>query len=529
MGDRISIADRNKKNVAAAIFIVYSIITLIGATHHELWFDEAQAWSIARDATFETFPEILKHEGHPALWYLILMPFAQSGAYCEIINIISWFFSVVAAGLFMWKAPFGLVFKTAMLFSSGFLFFNSVNSRVYCLIPLLLFLIAIIYPKREKYAPVYGLLVGLLANTHIMMCGLVGILGIFMLIELFQSLRNNGVKKSCGQIAGLVIGGVLVLVMILPLVGALEVNSDIQAKEYSAKTVFENVASIFKNIGANLMIDQWNNVFGYLFSNIVGVVIIAYFVVLFNYKKAFIASILFLVFYTLVSGVVWCNNPPRAINFVYTLTVVYWIAKQNEEPRTFSISYAGSGNTILKKLTSCAIKAFTDPAKTIPVLLCAVLFSSSPSGLFWLIYDYGHEYTLTEKTAEFIMNELPENAIIVMSDQNSIQFGVYTHGSSVRYYSLEIQDFITYNPHTYNNKIIDFSKIKHDLSNEKNIYLLYSTTRKPNDTYLTDKKPVYTSETYTGSIIYSGYVELYKVNLDDIMEISADLKKTYED
>ena len=35
--------------ISAGIFIVYAVLTLIGALNHELWFDEAQAWNIARD------------------------------------------------------------------------------------------------------------------------------------------------------------------------------------------------------------------------------------------------------------------------------------------------------------------------------------------------------------------------------------------------------------------------------------------------------------------------------------------------
>ena len=75
--------------ISALLLLVYAVLTLIGATHHELWFDESQAWGIARDATLETFTEILRHEGHPAFWYLILMPFAKAGMFCEVINIIS--------------------------------------------------------------------------------------------------------------------------------------------------------------------------------------------------------------------------------------------------------------------------------------------------------------------------------------------------------------------------------------------------------------------------------------------------------
>ena len=125
------------------------------------------------------------------------------------------------------------------------------------------------------------------------------------------------------------------------------------------------------------------------------------------------------------------------------------------------------------------------------------------------------------------MNELPDNSVIVMTNQNCIEFEAYTYGTHVRFYSLEIQDFMTYSPHIYNNEIIDFNKIEQDLSNENNLYLLYSSKSNIDVSFLPNKKPVYASETYT--TVLSGHVEIYKVEMNDIMEISADLQSAYEE
>ena len=298
------------------MLLVYAALTLIGATHHELWFDEAQAWGIARDAALDTFTDILRHEGHPALWYLVLMPFAKSGMYCEVINIISWVFSVSAAALFVWKAPFGVVFKAAVLFSSGFLFFNSVNSRVYCLIPLLLFLIAIIYPKRDKLAPIYGLLVGLLANTHIMMCGLVGILGIYMLIELVQGIRSEGLKKQIGKIIGLVIAGALVIAMILPLIGSLTTNNMVSKRQISPLDFILGPFTAFTEIGRNLTVGVYN------IGALIGIFVILALIAMFSYRRAFIMAAVFTVMYGVVIEGVWFTTQLRAPIFLCTIDAI---------------------------------------------------------------------------------------------------------------------------------------------------------------------------------------------------------------
>ncbi|MCI5578946.1 MAG: hypothetical protein MR364_05525 [Oscillospiraceae bacterium] len=497
--------------ISAAIYAVYAVITLIGATHHELWFDEAQAWGIARDATLETLPEILKHEGHPALWYLILMPFAQSGAYCEIINIISWFFSVVAAGLFMWKAPFGLVFKTAMLFSSGFLFFNSVNARVYCLIPLLLFLIAIVYPKREKYAPVYGLLVGLLANTHIMMCGLVGILGIFMLIELYKNIKKNGLKKSGGQVVGLVIAGVLVIAMILPLLGSLSSNNMVQNKRVDIGNLLLSMVSTFKDIGINLMVEPDVLLYS-LFGSVLGFVVIAVYIKLFCYKKAFIMGLFFLLMYSLTIEVIWFTTPLRAPVFVYTLVAIFWIAVADEQPRCVTIPTQKS-SAAGKRLIPAVNKFFSSPQKTINILLCVILFSSTPAGAYWLIYDCGNDSVMTEAAGEFIKEELPENSVIITSSQTGIQFSVYS--PQTRFYSLELQRFITYTPHEIAPDQIDYDKVAHDLMYEKDLY--YLSYSKSLTVDLDDECLVFYNSTSIPSYAFAGAAAIYKVELSDIL------------
>lgn len=57
---------------------IYMLIVLPQLHSHSFWFDEAQAWLIAKES--KSLPELIQHlrfEGHPPLWYLILWPFAH--------------------------------------------------------------------------------------------------------------------------------------------------------------------------------------------------------------------------------------------------------------------------------------------------------------------------------------------------------------------------------------------------------------------------------------------------------------------
>ena len=75
---------------------------------HEPWFDEAQAWAIARSGSLkEILFEIPHYEGHPPLWDLILLPFAKLGAPYELsLAIVNIFFMTLAVAVLLFQVTF---------------------------------------------------------------------------------------------------------------------------------------------------------------------------------------------------------------------------------------------------------------------------------------------------------------------------------------------------------------------------------------------------------------------------------------
>lgn len=57
--------------------IVYAVITFCCVYFHEQWKDEAQSWLLAKNLNFVELINQMKYEGHPLLWYIIIMPFAK--------------------------------------------------------------------------------------------------------------------------------------------------------------------------------------------------------------------------------------------------------------------------------------------------------------------------------------------------------------------------------------------------------------------------------------------------------------------
>ena len=166
-------AQNKEKITLICMFAVFAMLTFIGAFNHEIWFDEAQAWYIARYNDIPGVIAQMRYEGHPPLWHFVLYIFSHAGCPADVLPFISWFITCITAGLVLWRAPFKPLMKGIIMFSGGFLFYNSVTSRVYCLIMLLLVLIAINYKSRNEHPIRFGILVALLADTHVMMCGLV--------------------------------------------------------------------------------------------------------------------------------------------------------------------------------------------------------------------------------------------------------------------------------------------------------------------------------------------------------------------
>lgn len=175
--------------VLFAGYLVFNGIMLAG---HELWRDEANVWLFARDASpFQLLQEI-KYQGHPCLWYFLVMPFAKMGLPFKTISVLSFLIMAVAAGVFVYKAPFHPITKLVCLFSPMFSYYYSVVARNYCLIALILILLAYLYPKRNEKGMLYGLLLGLLVQADTIALAMAGLISCMWLWEcIIKSLKEK--------------------------------------------------------------------------------------------------------------------------------------------------------------------------------------------------------------------------------------------------------------------------------------------------------------------------------------------------
>lgn len=201
----------NKKNLIENFIIgLFILITFILMQKHELWRDEAQQWLLIKNLNlFDLFKQ-LAIEGHPCLWYLILKGYSILGLPYEGIGYISWLLSSIASILLVKKTNINIWLKIGYLFSINMMFYCSVIARSYSLILLEFVLLYIIYPKRKKQPILYSLLLISLLNTHILVFGLVLILLILELFDLFiKREKDNYWLRIIGSI--IVFLGILLL------------------------------------------------------------------------------------------------------------------------------------------------------------------------------------------------------------------------------------------------------------------------------------------------------------------------------
>jgi len=149
-----------------AVLFVYVALLGFVSWHHEPWFDESQAWLIARDSGLvELLTERLRYEGTPGLWHLLLCLPAKLGLPFRTLSLISLTIGAATVYVFLRYSPFPWYVK--VLFPFGFFTFYQygVVSRSYGLLGLLMVCLAAVFRRRNERPILFFLLLALLANT----------------------------------------------------------------------------------------------------------------------------------------------------------------------------------------------------------------------------------------------------------------------------------------------------------------------------------------------------------------------------
>ena len=128
---------RIRPYLVGIIFAGYVLFNVILLWFHEPWRDEANVWLMARELSPLRLLQEIKYQGHPCLWYFLVMPFAKLGLPFRTIGILSTVIMAVTAWIYLQRSRQSLVLKVLVLFSPIFTYFYPTIARNYCLIALL--------------------------------------------------------------------------------------------------------------------------------------------------------------------------------------------------------------------------------------------------------------------------------------------------------------------------------------------------------------------------------------------------------
>lgn len=179
-------------------FIIISVFNLILAINHEYWRDEAQAWLIAKDCSLtpDSLFTVTSYEGHPFLWFLLLMPFAKLGFPFAVLKYISWGIMTVSLFIFLFYVKLPTLLKAALALTPAYIYFFVVPARSYSLAGLLIICISATYNRHKDFPVLYSILLSMLLQTLVIMAGFVTALGIAWFVETLISMIKRDTDKK---------------------------------------------------------------------------------------------------------------------------------------------------------------------------------------------------------------------------------------------------------------------------------------------------------------------------------------------
>jgi hypothetical protein len=183
--------------VVGGITAVYALTIAFTAAHHEPWRDEVVPMSLAKQVpSVAELWRVLRYEGHPILWYLVLrcayLAFGTTG----VMPVASVLIAVAAVVVFLTRAPLPLWLKTLFVFGYFPLYEYSVIARGNGLAMLLLFTFCALYARRGTHPVALAATLAILANTTVLAFLLAAVAGVMIAIDAAVARQRSAVVRG---------------------------------------------------------------------------------------------------------------------------------------------------------------------------------------------------------------------------------------------------------------------------------------------------------------------------------------------
>jgi hypothetical protein len=151
-----------------AVLAAYFAVLCLGLSHYLPWEDEGRAWIDARFfGLFNLVFHVLRYEGHPPIWYLILWPLAHAHVPFYFINWISAACGFSGIYFLLRFSPFPVYLRALLPFGFALAYEYAVVARSYCLFPLFGFMIAHEYRQPTRRPVRMAIYLALLSNLSV--------------------------------------------------------------------------------------------------------------------------------------------------------------------------------------------------------------------------------------------------------------------------------------------------------------------------------------------------------------------------
>jgi hypothetical protein len=158
----------NSKFYLIGTTALYIALIAVTAPRHESWADEAQSWLLARDASLpELWNHLLHYEGTPGLWQTFLHVLIRLGVPFERLSLVSGSLGIAAAGILVRYSPFPLALRLSLPFTYFLCYQYAIVARSYSLLPVLLFLTAMIFLEAPRRLALFTALLILIAGVSV--------------------------------------------------------------------------------------------------------------------------------------------------------------------------------------------------------------------------------------------------------------------------------------------------------------------------------------------------------------------------
>lgn len=239
--------DETSRLVECFTIIIYILAFVIIAYYHEPWSDETTSYAIAKDATIKEMLFRLGHgEGHPALWWILLSPFAKSGVSAKItLGIVSLGVNLISVCIILFKFKIPKIIRISIPFTFYLFYQYGIISRCYCLLILGFCLLTLVWNEKEKkpFKTIFCMLLICLSTAY----GLVLMFGL-ALTWIYDVLRDN-VKGKKIVIRSLLknSGKEIIALSVLAIVAFLIVLEIMPSKDAYAVYIEKKYADLINN------------------------------------------------------------------------------------------------------------------------------------------------------------------------------------------------------------------------------------------------------------------------------------------